>query len=238
MSLHTNSVDRNACLLHLLHHLIYTLALVGVHGAVVIIEQQGIRICLTCKLKGLGYELFAAELVVAALTIRVRLLSMSWTTAVGYSLVHHIPRIHHVLVTVDNGMDMLAQTLIEHFFLYRLALLIHEHPVCKLRVPAQAVTTHLYAVLTAEVSYLVCPLEVPHTLFRMYHTRLPVVLGRHTVILFLNDSHLCLVRNITLVNCHSDGEIVLVGIFQSRTCRIISSTSPLCRGCHASDNKR
>ena len=59
-------------------------------------------------------------------------------------------------------MDMSAQTLIEHFLADILAFLIDKHPVGKLAVPTQAMTTKFDTVLTAEISNAVCisPIEL------------------------------------------------------------------------------
>ena len=47
-------------------------------------------------------------------------------------LVHYVPAIDDILITVYHGMDMLTQTLIEHLFLYFLTLLVGKHPVGEL----------------------------------------------------------------------------------------------------------
>ena len=104
-----------------------------------VIEQQGVGVSLAGKLKGLGNELVAAELVVTALTIGVGLLSGTSETAkttkaatVGDGLVHHIPAIDDILITVDDGVDVVAQTFVEHFLLHFLTFFIGKHPVGKL----------------------------------------------------------------------------------------------------------
>ena len=135
MTLHTDTVDGYTSVLHLLHHIINTLTLAFVYATVVVVEQQRIGIGLTGKLECLCNELVAAELEMTALTIRTRLLtrtSEAETTIVGHSLIHHIPSIDHILITVYHRMDVLAQTLIEHLFLDGLAFLVGKHPVGKL----------------------------------------------------------------------------------------------------------
>ena len=156
MALHTNTVDGYTCILHLLHHIIDTLALAFVYAAVIIVEQQSIRICLTCKLESLGDKLVAAEFEMTALAIwadrnHLAINKFERTTIICHCLVHHVPSINHILIAVYYCVDMLAQTLVENFFLHGLALLVCKHPVGKLRVPAQTVSTHLDAVLATEV---------------------------------------------------------------------------------------
>ena len=74
-----------------------------------------------------------------ALTIGTRFLSTTSEAeartelvVIGHSLVHHIPCIDHVLITLDDGVNMVAQTLIEHLFRDGLAFLVSKHPVGKL----------------------------------------------------------------------------------------------------------
>ena len=71
MALHTDAVDRHSLLLHLLYHIINTVALAGVGGIVVVVEQQGIGISFVSKLESLGDELVTAELPMAALTVGI-----------------------------------------------------------------------------------------------------------------------------------------------------------------------
>ena len=112
-------------------------------------------------------------------------------------------------------MNVVTQTLVEHFLLHWLAFLVGEHPVGKLAVPAQAVAAHLDTVLAAEVGNLVGLLEVPDTLLRVNLTGFPVVLGGNAVELLLDECLLGLVADVALVECHTDGEVILVGILQS-----------------------
>ena len=156
VALHADTVDGHTSVLHLLHHVVDTFTLAVVHAAVVVVDQHTCGICLTGELKGLGDELVTAELEMTALTIgagrnHLAIDELERTAVVGHSLIHHVPGIDHVFITIHHCVDMLAQTLVEHFLLHRLALLVGEHPVGKLRVPAEAVATHLDAVLAAEV---------------------------------------------------------------------------------------
>ena len=111
VTLHADTVDRHAGVLHLLHHVIDALALAIVHTTVVIVEQQTIGIGFACKLECLGNELVAAELEVTALAVGTRLLtatSPTGATVVGHSLVHHVPSVDYVLVAVHHGMDVVT----------------------------------------------------------------------------------------------------------------------------------
>ena len=132
---------------------------------------------------------------------------------------------------------MLAQTLVEHFLLYLLAFLVCEHPVGKLRVPAEAVTTHLDTVLTTEIGDTVSQTEVPLTLCGVDLTWFPGVLSGDAVELLLDKLHLSRIRHVGLVHCYTNGEVVLVGILQSWACRIVNGASPLCKSCRTGSYK-
>ena len=137
MALHTDTVDGYTCILHFLHHIVDAFTLALVYTTIVVVEQQRIGIGLTGKLESLGNEFIATELEVTTLTIRTRCLTRTseteaGTTVVGHSLIHHIPSIDHILITVYHRMDVLAQTLIEHLFLDGFTILVSKHPVGKL----------------------------------------------------------------------------------------------------------
>ena len=136
MSLHTDTVNGYTGILHLLHHVKDTVALAGVALVIVVIEQQGVGISLTGKFESLSDELVTTELVVATVAIGAAWCELTIgevrTNIIGHSLVHHIPAINDVLITVHNSMDVLTQTLVEHFLLDGFTLLVSEHPVSKL----------------------------------------------------------------------------------------------------------
>ena len=90
-------------------------------------------------------------------------------------------------------------------------------------------STHLYTVLTAEVGYLIGLFKIPDALFRMYLAWLPVVLGSDAVELLLDDCNLCGIRHISLIDSHTDCEVILIGIFQSGACRVVYRAPPLCK---------
>ena len=98
-------------------------------------------------------------------------------------------------------------------------------------------TAHLDTILTAEVSNLVCTLEIPHTLLRMNLTGLPVVLGSHTVELLDDEGFLGIVSYIALIQRHTDGEIPLIGIFQTNIFSGINLTK-LCKYGRASGSSQ
>ena len=108
MSLHTDTVDGYTLGLHLLHHVVDAVALVRIDGAVVVVEQQGLRVSLTGILESLLDELVTAETVHGALTIGV-----SGVGIVADGLVHHIPAVNDILVTGDDRLDMILHTGIE-----------------------------------------------------------------------------------------------------------------------------
>ena len=136
VTLHTDTINGYTGILHLLHHVIDAVTLAGVTLVVVVIEQQGVGVSLAGKFKSLGDELITTEFEVAALAIgaaRGKLtVSKRRTGIVLDGLVHYVPAIDDILITVYHGMDMLTQTLIEHLFLYFLTLLVGKHPVGEL----------------------------------------------------------------------------------------------------------
>ena len=76
---------------------------------------------------------------------------------------------------------MVAQPFVEHFLGDELAFVVVEHPVGKLRVPDEAVSAHLDAVLAAEVGNAVCFFPFPDARSRMNLAGLHDVLAGHTV---------------------------------------------------------
>ena len=137
VSLHTDTVDGHTCILHLLHHIIDTLALTLIYTAVIVVDKNTCRISLTRKLECLCDKLITAELEMTALAIgagrnHLAINKFERTTIICHCLVYHIPSINHILIAVYYRVDMLTQTLVEHFLLYWLAFLIGKHPVSKL----------------------------------------------------------------------------------------------------------
>ena len=63
VTLHTDTVDRHTCILHLLNHVEDTLALSLVECVIVIIEEESLRVCLTSELECLCDELITTEFV-------------------------------------------------------------------------------------------------------------------------------------------------------------------------------
>ena len=216
VTLHTDTVDRRTHLLHLLHHIIYTVALGWLGSVIVVVEQLNVGVGLAGKLEHLDDKLLAAEVNHLRLTIGAGCLfhpRRTTSVAVGNGFIEHVPCIYDILVAVHYGMYMRAQTLVEHFLSHFLAFLVGKHPVGKLRVPSQTVSAHLHAVGTAPVSDAVGSGEVPHVFLRMNLSRLHGVFSRDTIEVFLHDSHLFWRGNITEVECHTHGEIIFVGVF-------------------------
>ena len=138
VALHANTVDRRSHLLHLLHHIIYTVALSRLCSVVIIVEELDIGVGLAGKLEHLDDELLAAEVEHLRLAVRTRCFLHPWratSVSVGNGLVEHVPCINNILITIDYSMDMVAQTLIENVLADWLSLLVGEHPVGKLAMP-------------------------------------------------------------------------------------------------------
>ena len=94
-------------------------------------------------------------------------------------------------------MYVVAHTLVENLLCHWLALLVGEHPVGKLRVPTEAVSAHLYAILSAPVGYAVCSSPVPHVFFRVNLAWFHGVLSRYAIEVLLHYCHLFCRRDIT-----------------------------------------
>ena len=93
--------------------------------------------------------------------------------------------------------------------------LIGEHPVGKLRVPAEAMSTHLDAVLATEVGNFVGFFPVPDTLLGMYLAGFHVVLGGDGVELLFDESNLIGIRHIALVHSDANREEIFVGVLHA-----------------------
>ena len=204
MSLHTDTVDGHALVLHLLHHIIDTVALVGVYRAVVVIEQQGIGVGLAGKLESFLNELVAAELIHSTLAIRVGSVGI-----VLDSLVHHVPTVDDVLIAGNDGLDVLLHTLVEHL----LRGVVAKHPAAYLRMPHQAVATQFDTILAGEVGNAVSILPVKLSFPWFGRFWFHVVLSRDRVELLSDEILLLCVRHITLVDGDANHEVVLVGVF-------------------------
>ena len=215
VGLHTDTVDRNTLSLHLLHHVIDTVTLVRINGAIVVVEQQRLGVSLVSILESLLDELITAKTVHSALAIRIGSVRI-----VTHSLVHHVPAVHHILVTSNDSLDMVLHTSIELL----LGCTLGSHPTTDLRVPHQCVTTQLDTVSTSEISDAVGILPVELTLTWFCGFRLHVVLSCNAVELLLDQSDLLGVSNIALINGNTNHEIVLIDVFQS-FCRTLRPTT-------------
>ena len=90
-----------------------------------------------------------------------------------------------------------------------------EHPGGELAVPHKVVTTHLDAVLAAEVCDDIGLLEVPHTCLRVDFARFHAVLSGDAVELFEDEGCLEGVSHVTLGNGDTNLEIVLVSVLET-----------------------
>ena len=230
--LHTNTSDRYTGILHLLHHIVYSLALLGVCSVVVVIEQQSVGVCLMSIFKSFGNKFIATKFEQTTLAIGRRLLSRTEAhhVVVVHGFVDHIPCIYNVLISVDYCMDMFAQALVEHLFFHFLTFFIGKHPVGELAVPNQTMSAQFDTILSAEVGNTVCSPPVPYTFFWVYRYRFHIILGSHTVKFSLDQCDLFRLCNIVLIDSHTNSEIVFVGIFQtlclSGCCADCSKSNP------------
>ena len=223
VALHTDTRDRHASLLHLLHHIIYTVALHWVALIIVVVEQDSVRVSLVSILKRLANPLIAvAYLVICRFAVWILC-----HLVVTDCLIDNIPSIDDVLITVDDGSDVLLHTCEEHLLLHqlwiaddmttlvKLSLLLIEHPLACLVVPSKTVTTELDFILTAEISDAVSLCPVPHTISRMDRDWLHVVLSSDTVKLRLDKSLLLWHTDVTLIDSDTDTKIILVCLLQT-----------------------
>ena len=125
-------------------------------------------------------------------------------------------------------MDMLTKTFVKHFFLHGLPLFVVEHPVSKLRMPAQTVSSQFDAFLTAEIGYAVSTPPVPYAFFGVYGDGFHVILSGNAVKLLLDQCHLLWCYYVPLVNSDTNGEIIFVGVLYTQSGIGVRSLSPLC----------
>ena len=109
-------------------------------------------------------------------------------------------------------MDMLTQTLVEHFLLDKLSLLVVHHPVSKLTVPYKAVPTHRDVMPATPVGDTVSTFPFPHAFRGVQLTGFHGILTGNAII--VGKSHLLFrIREIAGVECHANLEIVFVSVF-------------------------
>ena len=87
---------------------------------------------------------------------------------------------------------MVTKALVEHFLLHEVTLLVTKHPVSKLAVPNETVTTHWNLVATAPVSDAISFLPSPFTLIWMKLTWFHVVFAGNAVVVLEDYFLLCL----------------------------------------------
>ena len=61
VSLHTDTIDRHASILHFLDHIINALTLARIHTAVVVVNEYGIRVSFTCESESLCNKFVATK---------------------------------------------------------------------------------------------------------------------------------------------------------------------------------
>ena len=112
-------------------------------------------------------------------------------------------------------MDMVSESLVENLFLDHFAFFVVEHPVGELCMPAEVMSSKFDAVFAAEVGNTVGGSPIPHPLFRMQLSHLHVIFGGDAVELLFHQFHLFGNGDIKFIDRHTDGKIILVGIFQT-----------------------
>ena len=203
-------MDGSALLTQFPEHVHDTVTLSRVHGTVIIIEEQGLGVCLMGIFKGTYYKLITAQTVMRGDAIRTG----DGVGSIGYGLVHHIPGIYHILVPVDHGMNMCTQPFIEDLLGDRVPHTVHKHPVGKLVVPAQAMSTHLQPIATAEIGYAVCCLPGEDTLSRLHRCGLHGILCRGGTEVGNNQVTLTFHSHIAEVESHPHIETVPISMLE------------------------
>ena len=150
--LHSYSVDRYSCFLHLLDHIVDSLALGRISLIVIVVEQKCVRVRLTGIFESLGDEFFACDLIERGVSVRG---CSRPSLLVRHSLVHDIPAVNYVLVAGYNSIDVALHIGIELILGEEFSLFILIDPLAYLAVPYQAVSTELDAIAAAEISNLV-----------------------------------------------------------------------------------
>ena len=151
---------------------------------------------------------------------------------VSHCLIDHVPTIDDILVTVDDSVDVIAETLVEYFLLDELSLLVVHHPVGKLAMPHEAMSTHRNVMTAAPVGYTVGSFPFPDTFSRMKLARFHRILAGDAVVVGKSNFLFC-IREVACVECHAYLEIIFVSVLESfldilRLCEAIAC-------CHASE---
>ena len=226
VSLHSKSVNRNACGLHPLEEFEDTLCLSGLCIVVVVVEQEGVGVCLVGILECLVDEFLTGNLEHRRLT-HGRLAGTYRT--VCNRLVNYVPGVNYVLVTVYYSLDVALHPLVEFLLGKEVSFLVLIDPRSNLGMPHKAMAAELDTVLTAEVCDLVGILPGVLTSPGLGHDRLHVVLSGDAVELLLKQRYLLRSGDIPLIDCNANHEIVLVGVLEAG--RILRSLGSLLCGC-------
>ena len=135
--------------------------------------------------------------------------TLAWCAVVLEGFIHHVPSVDTSAEVVDNGIDMFAHALLQHFCADQVALFVVVEPGGTLGVPDEAVTQHLHAGGLGFVDKLVGQREVVDTLFGMDDLTLHTVFGHHIVEVLGDDVPIA-----SLVVRDLSSHIVLVGAGQ------------------------
>ena len=103
VSLHSDTVDRNSGILHLLDHVVDPLALGRIGVVVVVVEEEGVGVGLVSILERLGDELVTCYLVQGGVAVGRRARE---PLLVSHGLVDHVPAVDYVLVAGDDSVDV------------------------------------------------------------------------------------------------------------------------------------
>ena len=136
---------------------------------------------------------------------------------VSHCLIDHVPTIDDILVTVDDSVDMIAETLVEYFLLDELSLLVVHHPVGKLAMPHEAMSTHRNVMTAAPVGYTVGSFPFPDTFSRMKLARFHRVFTSHAIVIGEGQLLFCF-GEVAGIQCYAYLEVIFIGILQSFCC--------------------
>src|SRR5690606_12674851 len=99
VGLKATGIDRGALLLQLPHELDQLLALAGLIEAVVVVDQESVRVLGARRLEGRDDEIDAAG-------ARKHRVAEQRLSIVRERLVDDVPRAHGIAITLDDGADM------------------------------------------------------------------------------------------------------------------------------------
>ena len=109
-------------------------------------------------------------------------------------------------------MDMSTQTFIEHFFAYFLSLFVNKHPISKLAVPAQTVSTKGDVVFTTKIGNLIRIFPIELSFFGLQRYGFHIVFGSDAIEILFNQCDLIRIGHITHIHCYTYGKVVFISI--------------------------